>query len=711
MKKIFSIFSVIAATVLFAACNKSPETLTEETKDNEKIQEVIKELYASAPDFIVEPATKVDREFQGSSLKFYWGDDDHLGFWPSQSDVMYGNPQQASFYINTGGDRTARARFEACGWGLIKNKQYFSYYPFNSSASYNNVRVNYTWQRQTANESTAHLGPYDYMHSAVSVIGDNTAEFKFRHLGCVEAFKLTIPQEYRSSRFTCLTLSASSAVMVSEATYNPSTLNPTLAAAQTTSNFSIDLGTESGNGITCDANGVLSVYISMAPAIGSANWSGRPVNLTLQGNNGVQFTGTINPIGTQEAGRVYLFNVNMEYDGPVITNLSRTETANCYVVSDAGDYMFRATKGNSSEAITPASVKVLWETVNTTTAPVTNYLIKDNLRYQDGYIYFSTADTFREGNAVIAAYSGANGTGNILWSWHIWCTDTPADEKYPNNAGSLMDRNLGALAASGDLANGLFYQWGRKDPFTGSATRSAKAEMAANGSGITAKTTNSSRGTIEYSIKNPYTFLAGTSSNNSDWLWSNPKVGTNWQLSNPNEDYSLWYGGADVKTKYDPCPPGYMVPYSGTDVIEPDFWGKAYGIPFQIGGTAAGFTLCGRAASYTNHVGLYMPLEDGSTAYYPTSGYLGENASRNNDGLHIMEWTNFPAGASSATTWNVQYGACLDINMDGVHAFTTHWNSGRAAGKSVRCMRMRSNLEPESSTPNEGFGTPTNSAW
>ena len=60
---------------------------------------------------------------------------------------------------------------------------------------------------------------------------------------------------------------------------------------------------------------------------------------------------------------------------------------------------------------------------------------------------------------MIAAYDGANGTGNILWSWHVWVTDyqpdasgtetvlTPENKrkfKLGTSNTVMMDRNLGA---------------------------------------------------------------------------------------------------------------------------------------------------------------------------------------------------------------------------------------------------------------------------
>lgn len=71
---------------------------------------------------------------------------------------------------------------------------------------------------------------------------------------------------------------------------------------------------------------------------------------------------------------------------------------------------------------------------------------------------------------MIAAYDGENGTGNILWSWHVWVTDyhpdasgtetvltpetkrklklVPASSSDGTTATIIMDRNLGAYEAA-----------------------------------------------------------------------------------------------------------------------------------------------------------------------------------------------------------------------------------------------------------------------
>ena len=140
------------------------------------------------------------------------------------------------------------------------------------------------------------------------------------------------------------------------------------------------------------------------------------------------------------------------------TDLSSSASANCYIVSNAGLYKFKTVKGNSSESVgNVASAAILWETFGTSETPECLDLIKA-VDYENGYLAFQTADTFKEGNAVIAA---KDADGNILWSWHIWLTDQPQGQVYYNDAGTMMDRNLGSTSATpGDVgALGLLYQW------------------------------------------------------------------------------------------------------------------------------------------------------------------------------------------------------------------------------------------------------------
>ena len=152
-------------------------------------------------------------------------------------------------------------------------------------------------------------------------------------------------------------------------------------------------------------------------------------------------------------------------DLSLYTDLSAEGTANCYLVKGAGNYKFKAVQGNTDWSVgNVKKTEVLWETFGTDIMPNEGDLIAST-GYQNGYIYFSTAENFNNGNASIAA---RNSKDVILWSWHIWCSEEGwTDQVYANNAGTMMDRNLGAISATPDTlgVNGLYYQWGRKDPF------------------------------------------------------------------------------------------------------------------------------------------------------------------------------------------------------------------------------------------------------
>lgn len=226
------------------------------------------------------------------------------------------------------------------------------------------------------------------------------------------------------------------------------------------------------------------------------------------------------------------------------------KTANCYIVSSPGTYSFDTVKGNSSESVgNVVSAEVLWESFGTDVAPSVGDLIS-SVSYSSDKISYTVASPFKEGNAVIAA---KDASGSILWSWHIWMTDMPEEQVYANNAGILMDRNLGATSATpGDVGTyGLYYQWGRKDPFLG-ATNNDQESKSTNIWPSSVKT-SSTTGTIDYAIKHPMTFIS-YSAVNYDWCMTS--------------DYTRW--GSD-KTIYDPCPSGWRVPDGGRE----GFWAKS----------------------------------------------------------------------------------------------------------------------------------------
>ena len=322
-----------------------------------------------------------------------------------------------------------------------------------------------------------------------------------------------------------------------------------------------------------------------------------------------------------DSSRAYGLSVRCVKEGttlsePVAVNLSQSGTANSYIVSSSGSYKFSTVKGNSSESVgAVSSAEVLWETFGTDVTPNVGDLVKA-VSYKDGEVIFQTADTFKEGNAVIAA---KDASGNILWSWHIWLTDQPEEQEYYNNAGTMMDRNLGATSATpGDVgALGLLYQWGRKDPFLGSSSISTSVEAKSTITWPSSVSSDSSKGTIEYAVANPTTFIT-RNANNYDWQYCDTQT----------IDNTRWTEGSMDKSVYDPCPVGWRVPDGG----ENDVWAKAYGSYESFG------YLSEDAVNYgVNFTGIFG---DASVIWYPASGersYTGGSLSV--AGIGARHWT------------------------------------------------------------------------
>lgn len=338
------------------------------------------------------------------------------------------------------------------------------------------------------------------------------------------------------------------------------------------------------------------------------------------------------------------------------TDLSADGTANCYVVSAPGIYKFKAdVKGGTPEALdgTPFCAEVLWESFGTDIQPEVGDIVSD-VALKDGYITFTASG--KDGNAVIAV---KDAVGDILWSWHIWVCkgfDPAATAQvYYNNAGTVMDRNLGATSATkGDVkALGLLYQWGRKDPFLGSSSISSNTKAKSTISWPSTVPSDSSNGTIDFVVKHPTTFVT-SKSGNYDWYYT----------GSSSTDNTRWNSD---KGMYDPCPKGWKVPDGGSNGL----WAKAFG-------TSSSWT------TSSNWDSTNKGMDFGSTdkklgsgeIWYPASGCLGSRGGTlSNVGYNGYYWSCTPDG------YNAYY---LYFDYNGL-VYPSY--RSRAVGHSVRCLQ------------------------
>ena len=423
--------------------------------------------------------------------------------------------------------------------------------------------------------------------------------------------------------------------------------------------------TATGTFTGSDADGSIVVYLAVEPAsltdcIITAICETKTYEAGLSGK-------------ALEAGKLYRVSKTMETYidlSPAVEGQDgKYRTANSYIVSEAGYYKFKAVKGNGTEAVgsasdkdpegTPTTAVVLWETFGTDTAPQKGDLVKADVEYRDGYVYFSTADTYQEGNAVIAVKDdkGIESTEDdvILWSWHIWLTDQPAGQNYNNNAGTMMDRNLGATSADpGKVgALGLLYQWGRKDPFLGSSFISNRTEAASTVTWSASVESTSETGTIEYAVSHPTTFITCNTAND-DWYYTDTE----------NTDNTRWTTSESEKSIYDPCPAGWRVPDGGDSGV----WSKAKGSSSEY------------ERNYdSNDLGMNFSGDFGTdqTIWYPAAGCRYSDDGSLSIVVNLgFYWSATPSGS---------FACRLDFGYDG-YVYPSN-DDNRADGYSVRCLQ------------------------
>lgn len=286
----------------------------------------------------------------------------------------------------------------------------------------------------------------------------------------------------------------------------------------------------------------------------------------------------------------------------------------------------------------------------------------------------------RQGNAVVAVTDAA---GTIMWSWQLWVTDyVPGTDMstmtYNGAAFEVMPYNMGYVVGGDEVdfassaalvrfkqkpANGeagssvtvavqqtgkhiitpdcySFYQWGRKDPMISAI----KEWYYADHTEITQISTQNPTETggklgDEYetqSVKNPQVFWVVGTGEPSFKYTNNWNTGTTTRL---------------VKTIYDPCPVGYIVPGSEFMAFR-DLDASAYTFR-QSGGTS-------------DPAGFSVTCTSGPDLFFPALGYRSGNSGN--------ETVSSAEGGSLATLWTshatAKEGSALVLNQQ--NAQITH---------------------------------------
>ena len=213
------------------------------------------------------------------------------------------------------------------------------------------------------------------------------------------------------------------------------------------------------------------------------------------------------------------------------------------------------------------SVEVLWMD-----AP--ELLTNVELTTDQNIQFYVSPNSIRQGNAIIGI---KNGSGDIMWSWHIWVTpirlitteakDTTNIFYFNLNIGECLESsyvyqsrevsltftqnesNISKTITFNQLKDSIFidysslyFQYGRKDPSPGASKGSTVKPLF--GTTFYSISPTTTPVTVQEAIANPTVFYPSTES----WY--------------SNDIYTLWFiaDGYGYKTLYDPSPSLFKVP-------------------------------------------------------------------------------------------------------------------------------------------------------
>jgi hypothetical protein len=552
-----------------------------------------------------------------------------------------------------------------------------AYYPYDASAvtNGNKTTIDFTDQSTRINKEKRDLcfhrslGPYSKTNQAASM----SFQHKFSKI------RMTVNQGTSGLNLNTLTgvtlkgMPASATVRLADLAALPSTANE----SQVVSTLGIT-GTTDITAYIDPATKTSTQAIAEAIIAPHTVGADKKIEFTIGSETK---TYTFDPAFTFESGKRYDFVFTLQASGPEPDPQPETTSVdgmtNCYMVIPGEDVTFEVSRAyeydgtdftnrlrvaNTADYTDGFVAKVIWQDPSDLIVSPTSTPSADAMFGTGNTAKVTVQTNNKSGNALVGIYKSTD-TSTPVWSYHIWVTDYVPEvgvNTATNNGFVFMNRNLGATAAGTSLAaRGLFYQWGRKDPFpgtkAGTAGYAARAQFKGiNDTDFTSTTPVTVTGTdnaacIIQSIQNPTTFFTQCNANNYDWL----KLAQNdlWYIHENNKEY---------KTIYDPCPPGWRVPYHiGNTISNNNTPWKGYTGSYTGAGDTAGWNF-------------------GDNAIYPMCGYRHANGGYSNGGgTHTYLFTSTRNESGRA--------AILRATSD--YQPITNGLDAPAAGFSIRCVQ------------------------
>lgn len=240
----------LVSAVFLCACNNETE---DSSVENEYVSSVRVTVESFKDDL---PSTRTTHTLTPTGVDINWAEGDALGIYPIGGD-------QVKFPLSSG-SASATASFDGGAWKMRSELQYAAYYPFskdNYTISQTAIPVNYTGQTQNGNNTTSHLGAYDFLACAASTPNANgEINLQMKHLGAILRLQLTMPKA--DSYKKVVLESKGTYCFVEKGHFDLTSATPAVNSTTISDSYTINLTNVS----TTKNNETITIYAMAAPA-------------------------------------------------------------------------------------------------------------------------------------------------------------------------------------------------------------------------------------------------------------------------------------------------------------------------------------------------------------------------------------------------------------------------------------------------------------
>lgn len=410
MKK--QLFAVVGVACTLAACSEVLEEAPEVKGEG---------VYAT-----LEQPTSIDTRsftYENNKLVFTWGDGENL--------MAIGDGDAALFRTVNAGESSSK--LESKGFQLMDGITYYAYIPAKSlPTSETEIPVSLLGQRQTENNSSAHLKDFDYA-CATATKDENSNSLNFNlenQIGWI-IVEHTFTEDVKN--VTSVTISAEDEIFVTDGTLDVAT--STFTGGTTASQITLDLGKKGGDGLSFTAGELFRGFFTIAPV----DLSGKTLTITATTKDG----------STIELGTFTKETASIAKSKFGIINTSGS-TADPVAAVDGNKY------STVSAAMAAAAQTSGTKTITLLGDVKENVVLNDTRKNNSGGLYTTILDmaghsiTAETGNAITVKsgeLSVKNGTINSTKSTGV-IFDPEADGAKVTLWGCTVNAQEGAVATS-----------------------------------------------------------------------------------------------------------------------------------------------------------------------------------------------------------------------------------------------------------------------